>query len=75
MSVFTTKIRADKTKYPVLLSNGNLVSACDLAGGKHMAVWVDPWRKPCYLFALVAGGECVNSLPSVFKYQNTNPKY
>jgi aminopeptidase N len=73
MSVFTTKIRADKTKYPVLLSNGNLVSACDLAGGKHMAVWVDPWRKPCYLFALVAGGECVNSLPSVFKCPITNP--
>ena len=55
MSVFTTKIRADKTKYPVLLSNGNLVGSCDLAGGRHMAVWVDPWRKPCYLFALVAG--------------------
>eukprot|EP00227_Mantoniella_beaufortii_P013752 CAMPEP_0197580900 /NCGR_PEP_ID=MMETSP1326-20131121/4577_1 /TAXON_ID=1155430 /ORGANISM="Genus nov. species nov., Strain RCC2288" /LENGTH=934 /DNA_ID=CAMNT_0043144729 /DNA_START=30 /DNA_END=2834 /DNA_ORIENTATION=- len=55
MSIFTTKIRADKAKYPVLLSNGNLVSSCDLAGGRHMAVWQDPWRKPCYLFALVAG--------------------
>ena len=55
MSVFTTKIRAYKTKYPVLLSNGNLVGSCDLAGARHMAVWVDPWRKPCYLFALVAG--------------------
>ena len=55
MSTFTTKIRADKTKYPVLLSNGNLVARCDLAGGRHMTTWVDPWRKPCYLFALVAG--------------------
>lgn len=55
MSIFTTKIRADKSKYPVLLSNGNLVASCDLAGGRHMAVWADPWRKPCYLFALVAG--------------------
>lgn len=55
MSQFTTKIIADKEKYPVLLSNGNLLEAGELAGGKHFAVWQDPFRKPCYLFALVAG--------------------
>jgi aminopeptidase N len=47
--------RYNKAKYPVLLSNGNLVDSGDLDGGRHMAVWEDPWRKPCYLFALVAG--------------------
>src|SRR6185295_13820587 len=41
--------------YPVLLSNGNPTSAGDLAGGKHFAVWNDPFPKPSYLFALVAG--------------------
>ena len=55
MSVFTTKITADKTKYPVLLSNGNLVKSETLDGNAHSATWNDPWRKPCYLFALVAG--------------------
>lgn len=48
-------MEADKAKYPVLLSNGNLVSQGDLEGGRHFAVWRDPYRKPCYLFALVAG--------------------
>ncbi|XP_024396860.1 puromycin-sensitive aminopeptidase [Physcomitrium patens] len=55
MSKFTTRIEADKTLYPVLLSNGNLVDEGDLPDGKHYAVWEDPWTKPCYLFALVAG--------------------
>ena len=55
MSIFTTRIEADKTKYPVLLGNGNLVDSGDLDGGKHFTVWEDPWAKPCYLFALVAG--------------------
>ena len=55
MSVFTTKITADKAKYPVLLSNGNLIDSGDAANGAHFATWKDPWRKPCYLFALVAG--------------------
>ena len=55
MSVFTTKITADKTKYPVLLSNGNLVETETSADGTRSATWKDPWRKPCYLFALVAG--------------------
>lgn len=55
---FTTKIIADKTQNPVLLSNGNLVETGDLDGGKHFAVWHDPFAKPCYLFALVAGDLC-----------------
>ena len=55
MSEFTTRITADKAKYPVLLSNGNLVDSGDLDGGKHFTVWEDPFPKPAYLFALVAG--------------------
>jgi aminopeptidase N len=39
----------------VLLSNGNLVGSGELDGGRHFTVWEDPFRKPCYLFALVAG--------------------
>ncbi len=52
---FTARIEADKAAYPRLLSNGNLVEAGDLDGGRHFAVWNDPFPKPCYLFALVAG--------------------
>jgi len=55
MSKYTTRIEADKSLYPVLLSNGNLIEEGDLDGGKHYAVWEDPFKKPCYLFALVAG--------------------
>jgi aminopeptidase N len=55
LAVYTTRIEADKAKYPVLLSNGNLTASGDLPGGKHFAVWNDPFPKPCYLFALVAG--------------------
>jgi aminopeptidase N len=55
MAVYTVTLRADKTKYPVLLANGNLTSSGDLDGGRHMAVWSDPFPKPSYLFALVAG--------------------
>lgn len=55
MARFTTKIIANKEKYPVLLSNGNLIEAGELDNGRHFAVWQDPFRKPCYLFALVAG--------------------
>ncbi len=55
MAKFKTKIIADKTKYPVLLSNGNLVGRGDLAENKHWVEWEDPFKKPCYLFALVAG--------------------
>ncbi len=55
MAVFTTTITADRERCPVLLSNGNLVAAGELSGGRHYATWHDPFRKPCYLFALVAG--------------------
>src|SRR5437763_791615 len=56
MSRFTVTIRADKSRYPVLLSNGNPSGSGDLADGRHFAKWVDPHPKPSYLFALVAGG-------------------
>ena len=52
---FTTTLRASRTGYPVLLSNGNLVAGGDLDGGRHWARWEDPFPKPSYLFALVAG--------------------
>lgn len=55
LSIFTTKIIADEVAYPVLLSNGNLVEQGKLSGGRHYAVWKDPFKKPCYLFAMVAG--------------------
>lgn len=55
MATYTVTIRADKEKYPVLLSNGNLVETGDLPNNRHYAVWDDPFRKPSYLFALVAG--------------------
>jgi aminopeptidase N len=55
MAKYTVRIEADKSLYPVLLSNGNLAGQGDLEGGKHYAVWEDPFKKPCYLFALVAG--------------------
>ncbi|WP_374316264.1 aminopeptidase N [Aquabacterium sp.] len=54
MATYKVTLKADKTKYPVLLSNGNLVEEGPLENGKHYAVWVDPHPKPCYLFALVA---------------------
>ncbi len=55
MSIFTTTIIAQKESYPVLLSNGNLVESTDLNNGTHKRVWHDPFPKPSYLFALVAG--------------------
>jgi aminopeptidase N len=55
MASYTVILRADKDKFPVLLSNGNLVDQGDLADGRHFAKWVDPHKKPSYLFALVAG--------------------
>ncbi|PWQ96520.1 aminopeptidase N [Leucothrix arctica] len=55
MTIFTTRITADKASYPVLLSNGNCVEKGDLENGRHFAVWHDPFIKPAYLFALVAG--------------------
>lgn len=59
MASYTVTLRADKAQYPVLLSNGNLVSQGPLEpgpnGARHFAKWVDPHKKPSYLFALVAG--------------------
>ena len=55
MSIFTTEIRADQTAFPVLLSNGNLVDSGSLKNNRHFAIWHDPFAKPSYLFALVAG--------------------
>ncbi len=55
LSVYTVRIEALKSEAPLLLSNGNRQEAGDLSGGRHYAVWHDPFPKPSYLFALVAG--------------------
>lgn len=55
LSRFTTRIEADKSRFPILLSNGNLIDKGNLEGGKHFALWQDPFPKPAYLFAVVAG--------------------
>ena len=55
MATYRTRIEADKTEAPVLLSNGNLEASGDLDGGRHFAEWHDPFPKPSYLFALVGG--------------------
>ncbi|MGB6231190.1 MAG: aminopeptidase N, partial [Litorimonas sp.] len=55
MSVFTVLIDADKAAYPTLLANGNKIDEGEIEGGRHYAIWHDPFPKPCYLFALVAG--------------------
>ncbi len=55
MSHYSVTLRADKKAFPVLLSNGNLMDEGTLEDGRHFARWVDPHKKPCYLFALVAG--------------------
>jgi aminopeptidase N len=55
MARYTTTIEADARRYPVLLSNGNPVGGGTLPGGRHWRRWEDPFPKPCYLFALVAG--------------------
>ena len=55
MSLFTTRITADKAQFPVLLSNGNNIGSGDNDDGSHWTLWQDPFKKPAYLFALVAG--------------------
>jgi aminopeptidase N len=55
MAVFTTTLTANQSRYPALLSNGNLTGSGQLDAGWHWARWHDPFPKPCYLFALVAG--------------------
>lgn len=55
MARFRTKMSADRKRYPFLLSNGNRIGEGDLPGGRHWTQWEDPFRKPSYLFAMVAG--------------------
>ena len=55
LSRYSVRLEADKALYPVLLSNGDRGEAADLPGGRHEIRWTDPWPKPAYLFALVAG--------------------
>ncbi|MDP3590023.1 MAG: aminopeptidase N [Methylobacter sp.] len=60
MTLFTTTLVGDKDRYPVLLSNGNKVDQGELPDNRHWVTWEDPFNKPCYLFALVAGQlECI----------------
>ncbi|HDZ57457.1 MAG TPA: aminopeptidase N [Pseudomonas xinjiangensis] len=61
MSRFTTTVIAARGEYPVLLSNGNPIASGDHEGGRHWVTWEDPFPKPAYLFALVAGDLCVIS--------------
>lgn len=55
MSLFTTTIHAEKLSYPILLSNGNPIAEGESDGGRHWVTWEDPFKKPAYLFAVVAG--------------------
>jgi len=55
MSRFRTTLVGEKARYPVLLANGNPLETKELEDGRHQATWDDPFPKPCYLFALVAG--------------------
>ncbi|MFC3693180.1 aminopeptidase N [Chenggangzhangella methanolivorans] len=55
LAVYTTRVEGPKDECPVLLSNGDLVETGEAGEGRHYAVWHDPWKKPSYLFALVAG--------------------
>ena len=60
LSRYTTTIVGDKQTYPTLLSNGNPTDSGSLSGGRHYVTWEDPFPKPSYLFALVAGNlECL----------------
>ncbi len=55
LSVYRVRLEADKAEAPVLLANGNLVESGEAGQGRHYAIWSDPFKKPSYLFALVAG--------------------
>lgn len=55
LSRYRVRLEGDAQRYPLLLSNGERVESGALEGGRHYAVWVDPFPKPCYLFAMVAG--------------------
>uniref|UniRef100_UPI0025DA2147 aminopeptidase N n=1 Tax=uncultured Sphingomonas sp. TaxID=158754 RepID=UPI0025DA2147 len=60
LSRYRVRMSAEEVRFPVLLANGNPVEQGKLDGGRHFAVWEDPFPKPCYLFALVAGDLAVN---------------
>ena len=60
LSRYRVRMIADRTRHPVLLSNGDPVGSGDLGDGRHWAEWHDPFPKPCYLFAMVAGDLVVN---------------
>ncbi len=60
MSIYTVRLEADKAAFPVLLANGEHTGGGDLPDGRHFAEWNDPWPKPSYLFALVAGDLVAN---------------
>ncbi|HEY9552296.1 aminopeptidase N [Allosphingosinicella sp.] len=60
LSRYKVRMTADKARYPVLLANGDPVASGDAAEGRHWAEWHDPFPKPCYLFALVAGDLAAN---------------
>lgn len=61
MTVFTTTLIADRDRYPVLLANGNRIDSGELDQNRHWVKWKDPFKKPAYLFALVAGRlECIS---------------
>jgi aminopeptidase N len=60
LSTYRVRMTGDKTRYPVLLSNGNCIASGENADGTHWAEWHDPWPKPSYLFALVAGDLVAN---------------
>ncbi|HEU0067391.1 MAG TPA: M1 family aminopeptidase, partial [Sphingomonas sp.] len=60
LSRYKVRMAADKVRYPILLSNGDPVGEGDLEGGRHWAEWHDPYPKPSYLFALVAGDLVAN---------------
>ncbi len=60
MSVYTVRLEGDAAAFPILLANGTCGETGTLAGGRHFAVWHDPWPKPSYLFALVAGDLVAN---------------
>ncbi len=55
MTSYTVRIEANEKKYPILLSNGNCIAKKSLGNGRQEVTWQDPFKKPCYLFALVAG--------------------
>jgi aminopeptidase N len=60
LSRYKVKMTADKARFPVLLANGDPIAQGDLEGGRHWAEWDDPFLKPCYLFAMVAGDLVAN---------------